>query len=362
VTETDTIPDLKAILFQAVADRLNSDRPICCLLSGGLDSSGISAIASIQRGKAPPNPPLQVSVGDLVKQSLDDAGGFTKPASQQGLGGTGGLSPLVTFCCGDDDSPDLHHARIVAKHINSNHTEVPFDVQEGLDLIPLISWITETWDTTTIRASVPMYMVGREIAKTNCKAVLVGEGPDEICGSYLFNYYAPSDEFDIACKDYTKNLPYYDIKRLDRILAYFGLEARTPYLDGRFIRAYFSIKARLRRPTSQRMEKYELRKALADILPDIITWRKKEALSDGIKSKKKSWFQSIQEHVLKLGFPDEKTYYMHLYQKHYHVKNVIPGYWQPRWDQDGDTRGRGYVDPSARTLTVYSQSSKDVND
>lgn len=312
-------PDLKAILFQAVGDRLNSDRPVCCLLSGGLDSSGVSAIA----------------------QKLSK-------------------NQIMTFCCGDEDSPDLQHARIAAKYIGSNHTEVPFDVEEALSLIPLIVQIIETWDTTTIRASVPMFMAARAISKTGCKAVLVGEGPDEICGSYLFNYYAPNDEeFALACRDYTRNLCNYDIIRLDKILAYFGLEARTPYLDGRFIRAYFSIDASKRRPTYDRMEKYELRQALADLLPAAVVWRKKEALSDGIKSKKKSWFESIQEHVTKLGFSDEKTYYMHLYLQHYHTKDIIPGYWQPRWDQNGDTRGRGYVDPSARTLSVYTEPPHD---
>jgi asparagine synthase (glutamine-hydrolysing) len=313
VQETSTVPDLKGILFKAVEDRLNSDRPIGCLLSGGLDSSGVSAIAQLLSGN------------------------------------------VMTFCCGDEDSPDLQHARIAAKHIGSNHTEVPFDVEEALSLIPLIVQIIESWDTTTIRASVPMFMAVRAAAKAGCKALLVGEGPDEICGSYLFNYYAPNDEeFALACKDYTRNLCNYDIIRLDKIVAYFGLEARTPYLDGRFIRAYFSIKASDRRPSSERMEKYELRKALADLLPPSVAWRKKEALSDGIKSKKKSWFEIIQEHVVGLGFPDEKTYYMHLYQKHYNETSVIPGYWQPRWDQNGDTRQRGYVDPSARILTVYS--------
>lgn len=315
-TQMKGFPDLKSILFQAVQDRLQADRPVCCLLSGGLDSSGVSAIAQLLTSKE---------------------------------------QKIMTFCCGDEDSPDLQHARIVSQHIGSNHTEVPFDVDEALSLIPKIVWILESWDTTTIRASVPMFMAGRAISKTKCKAVLVGEGPDEICGSYLFNYYAPNDEeFAQACKDYTKNLCYYDITRVDKILAYFGLEARTPYLDGRFARAYFSIDAGARRPTKDRMEKYELRKALSSILPDVITWRKKEALSDGIKSKKKSWYESIREHVQTLGFPDEKTYYMHLYKKHYQTMNIIPGYWQPRWDQDGDTRQRGYVDPSARTLQLYS--------
>jgi asparagine synthase (glutamine-hydrolysing) len=273
------------------------------------------------------------------------------------------------------EGTDLQYARMVAKHIGSNHTEVFFTPQEGLDAIRDVIRTTETWDTTTIRASVGQYLVCKWIGtRTDCKVVMVGEGPDEVCSSYLFNWYAPNGEaLDKAAKDYVSNIHYYDVKRADRCIARWGLEGRVPLLDPEFIRDYWAIPGNQRMPTYKNMEKWWLREAFAGtgVLPDAVLWRKKEAFSDGV-SGEKSWFQIIQEWVdpqvsdeelsgSEMTYPycSPTTKEAFLYRKIFceifgdHRQEIIPGYWQPKWSANGK-EVVGYIDPSARVLSVYS--------
>lgn len=324
---------VRTAVMNSVRRRLCADKPIAWLLSGGVDSSLVAALSAKMLGKS-----------------------------------------IRTFCCGMKEGTDLQFARKVAKHIGSHHTEVYFTPQEGLDAIRDVIRTIESWDTTTVRASVGQYLVSKYIGtQTDCKVVMVGEGPDEVCSSYLFNWYAPNGEaLDESAKDYVKNIHYYDVKRADRCIARWGLEGRVPLLDPEFIQAYWSIPAEWRMPTYKKMEKWWLREAFSntDLLPDEVLWRKKEAFSDGV-SGEQSWFQIIQEWVEEKVSAEEmekaeETYpyctpttkEAYFYRKIFceeigaHRQRVIPGYWQPKWSADGK-EVMGYIDPSARSLSIY---------
>ena len=321
---------VKLSVINSVRRRLCADKPIAFLLSGGVDSSLVAAISA-----------------KLLNQ------------------------PIRTFCCGMNEGTDLLYARKVAKHIGSNHTEVFFTPEQGLEAIRDVIWTTETWDTTTIRASVGQYLVCKHIGtNTDAKVVMVGEGPDEVCSSYLFNYYAPKgDELHQAALEYVKNIHMYDGRRADRCISRWGLEGRIALLDPEFIEAYWSIPSDHRHPKYMEMEKWWLRQAFADcdILPDTVLWRKKEAFSDGISGKTKSWFEIIHDHIKTLvtdeefrtnplGPTIEAHYYKKVFIEFFGKKrlDVLPSYWQPKWNAFGKLEK--YVDPSARTLNVYNKN------
>jgi asparagine synthase (glutamine-hydrolysing) len=336
INANEELKYIREAVINSVKRRLVSHRPIAFLLSGGVDSSLVAAISA---------------------KLIDE--------------------PIRTFCCGMKGSPDMKYARIVADHIGSNHTEVYFTETEGLEAINDVIYTTETWDTTTIRASVGQYLVCKYIGtKTDCKVVMVGEGPDEICSSYLFNFYAPSSNALNECsKEYVKNIHMYDGRRADRCVSRWGLEARVPFLDTEFIRTYWLISPMDRMPNKGKIEKYHLRKAFdgLNLLPDEILWRKKEAFSDGVSSEDKSWYTILQEHIEKVYQDDieqyqylkelnlktvpktkEAAYYKKLFINKFGInrEDIIPNYWQPKWDKEGKEINN-YVDPSARTLGVY---------
>ncbi len=334
VSDLDVIlPKIRNAVINSVKRRLHSDRPIAFLLSGGVDSSLVAAISARILG-----------------------------------------TNIRTFCCGIKGSTDMIYAKKVADHIGSNHTEVYFTEEEGLAAIDDVIRTTETWDITTIRASVGQYLVSKYISQhTDCKVVLVGEGPDEVCSSYLFNFYAPNgEELDKASKEYVDKIHMYDGRRADRCVSRWGLEARIALLDPEFIDAYWSIDSKLRMPTTYSMEKYLFRKAfdnssiMLNLLPEEVLWRKKEAFSDGVSSKERSWFQMIQEHIDKkfeynryeipteLFVPPtkESQYYLYKFIKYFGINrvNILPHYWQPKWSVK---TGEKFIDPSARVLSVY---------
>jgi asparagine synthase (glutamine-hydrolysing) len=326
-TEEIMLNNVKQAVINSIKRRLCADKPIAFLLSGGVDSSLIAAISAKLLGQ-----------------------------------------PIRTFCCGMNEGTDLLYARMVAKHIGSNHTEVFFTPEEGLKAIRDVIWTTETWDTTTIRASVGQYLVCKHIGmNTDAKVVMVGEGPDEVCSSYLFNYYAPNGkELHDAAQDYVKQIHMYDGRRADRCISRWGLEGRIALLDPEFVEAYWSIPSEYRHPKFMDMEKWWLRQAFSDsnILPFDVLWRKKEAFSDGVSGKTKSWFEIIQDHIKTiiskeefrenpLGPTIESHYYKKVFIEFFGKEklNVLPDYWQPKWNSSGKINK--YVDPSARTLTVY---------
>ena len=323
---------IKDSVINSITRRLSSDRPMAFLLSGGVDSSLVASL------------------------------------SMRILG-----YPIKTFCCGIKGSTDMKYAKMVADYIGSIHTEVYFTEEEGLGVIEDVIRTVETWDTTTIRASVGQYIVSRYIAlNTDCKVVLVGEGPDEVCSSYLFNHYAPSSiEMHKVAEEYVEEIHMFDGKRADRCISRWGMEGRIPFLDPEFISAYWKIHPELRDPKNNKnIEKYLLRKAFENdnLLPTEVLWRKKEAFSDGISSKEKSWYSVIQEHVVKklaeltinwlvyLRTSPESTYYFYLFRKYFgnNRDDIIPHYWQPKWNKDGQVVD-SYVDPSARTLDIYDE-------
>ena len=332
---------VRSAVLASITRRLSADKPFAFLLSGGVDSSLVAAISA-----------------SLLKR------------------------PIRTFCCGMQGGTDLVYAKQVADHIGSEHTEVMFTKDEGLAAIEDVIRTIESWDTTTVRASVGQYLVSKHIGtKTDCRVVMVGEGPDEVCSSYLFNWYAPNAEaLDLAAKESVSNIHYYDVKRADRCISRWGLEGRVPLLDPEFIAAYWAIPAELRMPTAKGMEKWWLRQAFAntDLLPDSVLWRKKEAFSDGVspigasEAIGASWFQILQAYVETKVSDEEMANAATMYpyctpstkEAYYYRKvfceifgtyrqSVIPGYWQPKWTADGK-EVQGYVDPSARTLGVYS--------
>ena len=320
ILDSEYLSQVKDSVINSVKRRLDADQPIAFLLSGGVDSSIVASIAA----KLSPN-------------------------------------KIRTFCCGMKDGSDLAYAKMVAEHIGSDHTEVIFTKEEALDVINDVIYTTETWDTTTIRASVGQYLVSKYISEnTDAKVLFVGEGPDEVCSSYLFNWYAPNSELiHPSAMDYVNNIYYYDVKRCDRCIARWGLEARVALLDPEFIRAYWKIPSHERFPKTKGIEKWWFRKAFDDnYLPDAVLWRKKEAFSDGVSSTEKSWFQIIQEHLMDKYNMCEKDYYKLKFIEFFGEKrlNIIPDYWQPRWDKNGELV-TSYVDPSARTLDIYKENN-----
>jgi asparagine synthase (glutamine-hydrolysing) len=338
------LANLRQAILASVQRRLEADRPLAFLLSGGIDSSLVAGLSARLLNK-----------------------------------------PIRTFCCSLSDKDesgkavavgrDVEYAREVAKHLGSEHTEVLFTKEEALQVIPDVVRTIESWDTTTVRASVGQYLVSRWIGQnTDCNVVLVGEGPDEVCSSYLFNWYAPSKEaLDQSARDYVKKIHLYDGRRADRCIARWGLEARIPFLDPEFIQAYWQIPASLRMPTAKGIEKWWLREAFKDdnVVPERVRMRMKDAFSDSI-SGQVSWTQIIQEWVetqvtdeelqeAPARFPyqtpqtKEAYYYRNIFCREFgeHRQEILPGYWQPRWNKEGQ-EVKEYVDPSARTLSVYS--------
>jgi asparagine synthase (glutamine-hydrolysing) len=322
---------VREAVINSVKRRLFADRPVAFLLSGGVDSSLVASISARLLGQ-----------------------------------------PINTFCCGMYEGTDMLYARKVAEHIGSNHKEVIFTVEEGLNVIEDVIRTVESWDVTTIRASVGQYLVCKYIGtKTDARVVMVGEGPDEVCSSYLFNYYAPSGKVLHDCaKEYVKDIHLYDGRRADRCISRWGLEGRVPLLDPEFIETYWQIPANKRMPTYKNCEKWYLRKAFDDtgILNQEVLWRRKEAFSDGISGTEKSWYQLIQDHVEKLVSNEEfkscnkwqcKTKEAYYYKKTF-IKffgeqklNIMSKYWLPKWNAAGNVVNE-YMDPSARVLTVYN--------
>ncbi len=250
---------LQAGLIAAVEKRLMGDVPVGALLSGGLDSSLVSAIAA-----------------RLLK-----ARGRT----------------LKTFSVGfDPQSPDLIRAREVAAFIGSDHTEVLLTIEEGLKAIEHLVWLTETYDITTIRASTPMYLMSKVIASHGVKVVLSGEGADEIFGGYLYFSHAPSaHDFHFECVRRIKRLNTADVLRADRSTMGAAVEARVPFLDPQFLDIAMSVSPELKTiHAGTRMEKDVLRRAFAEgeWLPASVLWRQKEQFSDGVGY---SWIDTLKE-------------------------------------------------------------------
>jgi len=262
---TTSIDELKAAFESAVHRQLMSDVPYGVLLSGGLDSSVVSAIA---RKFAPRR---------IESQDKTEAW----------------WPQLHSFAVGLEGSPDLAAAKKVADHIGTIHHEINFTVQEGLDAIRDVIYHIETYDVTTIRASTPMYLLARVIKSMGVKMVLSGEGADEIFGGYLYFHKAPDAKaFHEETVRKISKLHLYDCLRANKSLAAWGVEGRVPFLDKEFMDVAMRLNPKDKMITPGKMEKWILRKAFEDYLPASVAWRQKEQFSDGVGY---NWIDTLRE-------------------------------------------------------------------
>ena len=264
-----SIQEIKEALEAAVHRQLMSDAPYGVLLSGGLDSSVTSAIAKKYAQK-------RVESGDTTDAWWPQ---------------------LHSFSVGLEGSPDLAAAQKVADHIGTVHHEIIFTIQEGLDAIKDVIYNLETYDTTTIRASTPMYLMARVIKSMGIKMVLSGEGADELFGGYLYFHKAPNaKEFHQETVRKLDKLHMYDCLRANKSLAAWGIEGRVPFLDKEFMDVAMRINPQDKMINGERMEKWVVRKAFEDMLPESVAWRQKEQFSDGVGY---SWIDTLKEIVEK---------------------------------------------------------------
>jgi asparagine synthase (glutamine-hydrolysing) len=320
------IQGIQHYLIQSVKKRyLNTDKPIACLLSGGLDSSLITALINEQHN-------------------------ITH------------TTPLETYSIGLKDSEDLRYARIVADYLGTNHTEIIVSEEEMFEFIPYVIYAIESYDTTTVRASIGNYLLGKYISENSeAKVIFNGDGSDELCGGYLYMNLCPDPiEYDKETRRLLKDIYLFDVLRSDKCISSHGLEPRTPFLDKSFVNFYLSIPPLVR---FNNPEKFLLRSAFSienfhnskglQILPDVILWRKKEAFSDGVSNKGRSLFQILQDFISKEldiyppSIEMEKKYYKDHFLKSYpNSDNLLPYYWMPKYIKN-------ITDPSARTLSIY---------
>ena len=207
---------------------------------------------------------------------------------------------MQTFSIGMEGSTDVEAARIMAKHLDTEHHEIKFTPQEGIEALHKVIYALESYDITTIRASVGMYLVSKYVKeKTDTTVIFSGEGSDELCQGYIYFHKAPTpQEGNDESRRLLEDLYFYDVLRSDRTTAAHGLEVRVPFLDKYFTSYYLSLPPEERQPQNG-VEKHLLRSAFSGtgLLPDKILWRPKEAFSDGVSSKEKSWFSLLQDHV-----------------------------------------------------------------
>lgn len=320
--------DLKALreaLISATEKRLMTDVPLGVLLSGGLDSSLTSSIASrLLKGKS---------------------------------------KELHSFSIGlSSDSPDVVAARKVAQFLGTKHHEFHFTVEEGISILKKLIWHLETYDVTSIRASTPMYFLSQKITDMGVRVVLSGEGADEVFGGYLYFRNAPdTEEFHKETIRRVQLLSTADLLRADKSTMAHGLEARVPFLDKSFLEVAMQIEAHEKEPkTYQGIEKYILRKAFDTpenpFLPDEVLWRQKEQFSDGVGY---SWIDSLVAHCTahvtdvemeqaEMRFPintpttKEAYFYRSIFHSHFPQETAAQTVrkWIPKWQTNTDPSGR----------------------
>lgn len=256
--------ELRQALEQAVRRQLMSDVPYGVLLSGGLDSSVISAVAR------------KFSATRVESGGRDEAW----------------WPRLHSFAVGLKGAPDLAKARLVADHIGTVHHEINYTLQEGIDALSDVIYFTETYDVTTVRASTPMYLLARFIRSMGIKMVLSGEGADEVFGGYLYFHKAPTPRaFHEETVRKLSRLHQYDCLRANKSLAAWGVEGRVPFLDKEFLDVAMRLNPKAKMCPGRQIEKRVLREAFADLLPDEVAWRQKEQFSDGVGY---SWIDTLR--------------------------------------------------------------------
>lgn len=363
--DQEVVMNIQRFFIRSIEKRCSlTDKPMACLLSGGLDSS---------------------IVAGLVRQ----------------FHVTHELPQMETFSVGLAGSEDLQFAKTVAEHLNTKHTELILTEEEILNAIPEVIQAIESYDTTTIRASVCNYLLGKYIAKhSEAKVIFNGDGADELFGGYLYMYMAnESIEFDCEVRRLLREVHQFDLLRADKCMGCHGLESRSPYLDRAFVQYYLSIPPQGRFHTrNEQCEKYLLRLAFSNdyyrnsvdikLLPDETLWRTKEAFSDGVSLRTRSLYEITQEYANKKFLeqhpkiksiddvkweeliknesdmsnvkdhiiPTNAEQYMYRkeFEKHYAgVGNLVPYIWMPKYADK-------ITDPSARTLEIYNEE-EDMN-
>ena len=334
-TEAEICDDIRLLFTKAVVKRLMSERPVGCLLSGGLDSSLVTAIVA----------------RELKRTSPD--------------------SILNTYSIGLEGSVDLYWARRVAEYLGTCHHEVSLKEEDFLNAIHDTIYQTESYCTTTIRASVGNYLISKYIQQQSDDVVIYcGDMSDEIFGSYRGFLKAPSDaDFQRENERMIRDVRFFDLLRSDKSISGAGLEARVPFADKDFLIYVMRIPARFKRFNDERMEKYLLRKAFQNegLLPDDVLWRRKEAFSDGVSSAcGRSWVQMIKEYSDRVirdeefnnkqhelyslynpPYDKESFYYRRVFESIYGGRGeTIPYYWRHPFCE-------GVLDPSARLLSFY---------
>ncbi len=260
-----SVADIHDSLEAAVKRQLMSDVPYGVLLSGGLDSSVISAIA------------------EKYSEKRIEEGGATKAWWPR----------LHSFAVGLKGAPDLAKARMVADYIGTVHHEINYTIQEGLDAIRDVIYYIETYDVTTVRASTPMYLLARVIKSMGIKMVLSGEGADEIFGGYLYFHKAPNAKaFHEETVRKLSKLYLYDCLRANKSLSAWGVEGRVPFLDKEFLDVAMRTNPEAKMCPGHTIEKKIVREAFADMLPDEVAWRQKEQFSDGVGY---SWIDTLKK-------------------------------------------------------------------
>jgi asparagine synthase (glutamine-hydrolysing) len=339
VLEEEICTNIRELFTKAVVKRLMSERPVGCLLSGGLDSSLVTAIVS----------------RELKRTSPDTV--------------------LNTYSIGLEGSVDLMWARRVAEHLGTCHHEVSLTEHDFLDAIYDTIYQTESYCTTTIRASVGNYLISKYIQQqTDDVVIYCGDMSDEIFGSYRGFMKAPNDA-DFHCENerMIRDVRFFDLLRSDKSISGAGLEARVPFADKEFLTYVMRIPSRFKRFTDEKMEKYLLRKAFQNegLLPDNVLWRRKEAFSDGVSSADggRTWVQMIKEHSERMvsdmefnnknnymysvhnpPYDKESFYYRRVFETIYEGRgDTIPYYWRHPFCE-------GVLDPSARLLSFYVSS------
>ncbi|MCG7535939.1 asparagine synthase B [Pseudoalteromonas sp. OOF1S-7] len=356
VKDNDASADtVKAALEAAVKRQLMCDVPYGVLLSGGLDSSVISAITQ------------QFAARRIEDDDTTEAW----------------WPKLHSFSIGLEGSPDLAAAQKVADQIGTVHHPIHFTVQQGIDALKEVIYHLETYDVTTIRASTPMYLMARYIKAMGIKMVLSGEGADELFGGYLYFHKAPnSQEFHEELNRKVSKLHMFDCLRANKSMAAWGVEARVPFLDKEFVDVAMRTNPEYKMCKKGRIEKHIIREAFDGYLPDDVLWRQKEQFSDGVGY---SWIDSLKEYVdekvsdqelasagyrFPINTPDSKEayYYRCIFESHFpgdaaakcvpHGKSVACSTpealaWDASFEQNAD--------PSGRAANVHSHAYDNIN-
>lgn len=337
------IGEIQTYFMSAVFKRCSTtDRPIACLLSGGLDSSLVAALVS-EYHKIHGHPPIE------------------------------------TYSIGLSGSEDLKYARTVADHLGTRHTEIILTEADFIAAVPEVIRGIESYDTTTVRASIGNWLLGKHISQhSEAKVIFNGDGSDELAGGYLYMGACPDAvEFDRESRRLLKDIHAFDVLRSDKSISSHGLEPRTPFLDRSWVQFYLSILPEIRfHKLGRNPEKYLLRQAFSPawfancqgnpLLPEEVLWRRKEAFSDGVSGQTRSLYEILGDHAKSSKTLDleqksytwnppktaEQQWYRQIFEEAYPgLGRLVPYFWMPKYVEASDA--------SARTLDIYRDGQTD---